>query len=32
MKILANDGLAKSGINALQTAGFEVITDTVAQE
>ena len=32
MKILANDGLAKSGINALETAGFEVITDTVAQE
>jgi D-3-phosphoglycerate dehydrogenase len=32
MKILANDGLAKSGIDALETAGFEVITDTVAQE
>ncbi len=32
MKILANDGIAKSGIDALETAGFEVITDTVAQE
>ena len=27
MKILANDGIAKSGIDALETAGFEVITD-----
>ena len=32
MKILANDGIAKSGIDALETAGFEVITDKVAQE
>jgi len=32
MKILANDGLAKSGIDALKKAGFEVLTDTVAQE
>jgi D-3-phosphoglycerate dehydrogenase len=32
MKILANDGLAKSGIDALIKAGFEVLTDTVAQE
>ncbi len=32
MKILANDGLSKSGIEALQKAGFEVITTKVAQE
>ena len=32
MKILANDGIAKSGIIALESAGFEVITDKVAQE
>ena len=32
MKILANDGIAKSGIDALEASGFEVITDTVAQE
>lgn len=32
MKILANDGIAKSGIEALEAAGFEVLTDTVAQE
>ncbi|MBC7495143.1 MAG: D-2-hydroxyacid dehydrogenase, partial [Flavobacterium sp.] len=32
MKILANDGLSKSGIEALETAGFEVITTKVAQE
>jgi len=32
MKILANDGIAKSGIDALEAAGFEVITDKVAQE
>jgi len=31
MKILANDGLAQSGIDALQAAGFEVILTTVAQ-
>src|SRR6187431_569451 len=32
MKILANDGISKSGINALEKAGFEVITTKVAQE
>jgi len=32
MKILANDGIAKSGIIALENAGFEVLTDKVAQE
>jgi D-3-phosphoglycerate dehydrogenase len=31
-KILANDGLEKSGIELLKNAGFEVITDKVAQE
>jgi D-3-phosphoglycerate dehydrogenase len=32
MKVLANDGLSKSGIKALEKAGFEVITTKVAQE
>jgi D-3-phosphoglycerate dehydrogenase len=32
MKILANDGISKSGIIALENAGFEVITTKVAQE
>ncbi|WAC02358.1 D-2-hydroxyacid dehydrogenase [Lacinutrix neustonica] len=32
MKVLANDGVSQSGINALEAAGFEVITTTVAQE
>lgn len=32
MKVLANDGLAQSGVDALQKAGFEVILNTVAQE
>ncbi|WP_027126999.1 D-2-hydroxyacid dehydrogenase [Gelidibacter mesophilus] len=32
MKVLANDGVSQSGINALNEAGFEVITTTVAQE
>lgn len=32
MKILANDGVSKSGIEALEKAGFEVLTTTVAQE
>ncbi len=32
MKVLANDGVSKSGQDALQEAGFEVITTTVAQE
>jgi len=32
MKVLANDGISQSGIDALEEAGFEVITTTVAQE
>lgn len=32
MKVLANDGISKSGIIALEDAGFEVITTKVAQE
>ncbi|MBT8262378.1 MAG: 3-phosphoglycerate dehydrogenase [Bacteroidia bacterium] len=32
MKVLANDGISQSGINALEAAGFEVITTKVAQE
>lgn len=32
MKVLANDGVSQSGINALENAGFEVLTTTVAQE
>jgi D-3-phosphoglycerate dehydrogenase len=32
MKILANDGISQSGIDALTAAGFEVITTKVAQE
>jgi D-3-phosphoglycerate dehydrogenase / 2-oxoglutarate reductase len=32
MKILANDGISKSGIDALEKEGFEVITTKVAQE
>ncbi len=32
MKILANDGISKSGIDTLEAAGFEVITTKVAQE
>jgi len=32
MKILANDGISQSGIDALEAAGFEVNTTTVAQE
>jgi len=31
-KILANDGISNSGIQALEAAGFEVLTTTVAQE
>ncbi len=31
-KILANDGISKSGIHALEEAGFEVLTTHVAQE
>ncbi|SNR48166.1 D-3-phosphoglycerate dehydrogenase [Maribacter sedimenticola] len=32
MKILANDGISKNGIEALEKAGMEVLTTTVAQE
>ena len=32
MKILANDGVAQSGIDVLTEAGFEVITTNIAQE
>ena len=32
MKILANDGISNSGLDALSQAGFEVITTKVAQE
>jgi len=32
MKVLANDGLAASGVATLEKAGFEVILKTVAQE
>lgn len=32
MKILANDGLSKAGVERLEKAGHTVITDTVAQE
>ncbi len=32
MKVLANDGVSQSGIDALEKEGFEVLTTTVAQE
>lgn len=32
MKVLANDGISKSGIKTLEKVGFEVITTKVAQE
>src|SRR5574343_1796986 len=32
MKVLANDGISKSGIKALEKGGFEVITTKIAQE
>jgi D-3-phosphoglycerate dehydrogenase / 2-oxoglutarate reductase len=32
MKVLANDGMSKSGIRALEKGGFEVMTTKVAQE
>ncbi len=32
MKVLANDGISQSGVDALQQAGFKVITTKVAQE
>ncbi len=32
MKVLANDGISQTGIDSLETAGFEVITDTIPQD
>ena len=32
MKVLANDGISKSGITQLEKSGFKVITDKVNQE
>ena len=32
MKVLANDGISPSGVQALEAAGFEVLTTKVAQE
>ena len=32
MKVLANDGISQSGIDALKDANFEVLTVQVAQE
>ena len=32
MKVLANDGISKNGIKELESAGFEVVTISVAQE
>ena len=32
MKVLANDGISQTGIDALQASGYEVITTNVAQE
>ena len=32
MKVLANDGVSQSGIDALEKGGYEVLTTTVAQE
>lgn len=32
MKVLANDGISKSGIDSLIESGFEVLTETVPQE
>ena len=32
MKVLANDGISKSGIEALEKSGFEVSTTTIAQD
>ena len=32
MKVLANDGISQTGVEALEAAGFEVITTKVAQE
>lgn len=32
MKVLANDGIAKSGVDALEKAGFEVVLETIPQD
>ncbi len=32
MKILANDGISQSGVEKMESAGFEVLTTNVAQE
>src|SRR5210317_285857 len=32
MKVLANDGIASSGVKALEEAGFEVLLNNIAQE
>ncbi|MEO9893340.1 D-2-hydroxyacid dehydrogenase [Aurantibacter sp.] len=32
MKILANDGISQTGVDAMQNEGFEVLTTNVAQE
>lgn len=32
MKVLANDGISQTGVDALEASGFEVITTNVAQE
>jgi len=32
MKVLANDGISQSGVEALKEAGFDIITTKVAQE
>jgi len=32
MKVLANDGISQTGIDSLEAAGFEVITNTIAQD
>lgn len=32
MKVLANDGISQEGINVLESAGYQVITEKVAQE
>ena len=32
MKVLANDGIAISGVKALESANFEVLTDNIPQE
>jgi len=32
IKVLANDGISQAGIDALQTKGFNIVTEKVAQE